>query len=295
MTAIFAPTTARELIVRNPNNDPLSMDQLRAKCPAVFATTPHEDVSQRYGFASTAQVLQALEKEGFVPVEARTMLRRDSDRISKTKHMLRLRRAGSTSKLLVAGEVVPQVVLLNSHDRTSLFQLYAGMFRVVCSNGLIVSTKDFIEPIRVRHTNRVVEDVMSNINRLAADAAKVAGVIDQMLHTKLTDKQQHAFARAALDLRFGNGSARGSVDPAALLVPRRDTDKAPTVWHVYNRVQENMIKGGIESVTANGRHVQTKEVVSVAADVNINAGLWELAMGAIAKARSSASKATRGK
>lgn len=277
--------TTAEIVVRNPQLSPLSAAQLRQHAPAVFATAARDDVSNRYGFASTAVVLQALEKEGFVPVEARSYMRRDPDNMGFTKHMLRLRRTGDVGKLVTLDSTVPQVVLLNSHDRSSMFKLYAGMFRMVCSNGLIVSTKDVIEPIVVRHTNRVVEDVMANVHRIAADASKVTALIDGMLHTKLTERQQHAFARSAIELRDGNKVARGAVNPLDLLAARRAEDAKATVWHVYNRVQENMMKGGIASVTAAGRNTHTRPVVSVSADVSINAGLWELAMAAIDKAK----------
>jgi hypothetical protein len=269
------------------NLEPISLNELRTTVPSVFADRAHEDCSSRYGFASTAKVLTSLEKAGFVVVEAKDNLRRNPGNLEFTKHMLRLRKAGDVKKITEVGDVVPQVVLINSHDRSSLFQMYAGMFRLVCSNGLIVSTKEFIEPIVVRHTNRVVEDVMANIDRIVGDVGRVTDIIGEMSKTKLSEKQQLAFAEGALEFRFGNGNGRGSIDPAALLVPRRTEDNRADVWHVYNRVQENMMKGGIASTTAAGRNTMTKPITAVNSDLHINTGLWELAMATIAKARES--------
>lgn len=278
-----AVITRKETILSNANLLPLSMDQLRKHVPAIFATEPVRAVSERYGFASTAKVLQALEKEGFVPVEARSYNRRNPKQLQHTKHMLRLRPAGDLKKLTLVGEVVPQVVLLNSHDRTSRFQLYAGMFRILCSNGLIVSTKESIQPVVVRHTVHVIDEVMENIHRIAAEAAKVSDFIQQMQKVHLTQRQQLAFAREAVNIRW---PALGStVEPSGVLVPRRDADKGDSVWKVYNRVQENLVKGGIDRVTSTGRTTQSRPTVAINADMWTNTGLWELAMSTIRKAQ----------
>lgn len=272
------------VLVRNENLAPLTPEQLRKHCPAVFATSPDMNVSSRYGFASTAQLLTALEGAGFVVVEARNYLRRTASAMQHTKHVLRLRRAGNLAKLKV-GDIVPQVVLVNSHDRSSLLEMYAAAWRLACSNGLIVSTKDIVEPLRLRHTNRLVEEVMDGVKRIAGDVGKVADVIQDMTRVKINQRQQLKFAQDALVLRCSNPEARGAIDAKALLVARREADEGDSVWHVYNRVQENMVKGGIASTTARGRNTTTKPVLAVNADLSINAGLWELAMAAIAKAK----------
>lgn len=263
--------------------NPITINELRVKAPAVFADKAHEDCSTRYGFASSVKVLTELEKQGFVVVSAQSYTKRAQPNAGYAKHVLRLRKAGDI-KALKVGDVVPQVVMVNSHDRSSHLELYAGAYRLACSNGLLVSTKEFIEPLVVRHTNRIIEDVMANVGRIASDVGRVSDIIEQMTKTKLSDKAQVAFARQALDLRFGN-AGRGAIEPASLLVPRRAQDDGADVWRVYNRVQENMMKGGIASVTAAGRRTTTKPVMSVNSDLHINAGLWELAMGAINKAK----------
>jgi hypothetical protein len=279
-TATATPAT----IVRTSDLQPLTVDQLRTAVPAIFQTRAHSDASARYGFASTLQVLQALESEGWVPVEARAYARRDSDRVPFAKHMLRLRKSGDLRKQVV-GDVVPQVVVVNSHDRSARLELYGAAYRLACANGLLVSVRDIIEPVCVRHTQNMVEEVMANIRRIAADAGRVTDIITRMQRVRLTDKQQYTFAKAAGDLRDGAGTLRGSVDPRALLVPRRQADEGDALWHVYNRVQENMTKGGIASVTAAGRHTTTKPILGINADLKINGGLWELAMDVCNKAK----------
>src|SRR6202044_1687001 len=104
-------------------------------------------------FIPTERVLTGLMNAGFVPVAARqTQARRASP--VHARHVVRLRRRFETVQLKGS---VPEVVFLNSHDGTSAYQLRMGLFRVVCTNGLIVSKGAF--PARcVSHRGNVVDE-----------------------------------------------------------------------------------------------------------------------------------------
>ena len=54
--------------------------------------------------------------------------------------------------------VFPQVLLTNSHDGKNAFTFTAGLFRMVCANGLVVSTKEF-ENVKMRHMGYTFEDL----------------------------------------------------------------------------------------------------------------------------------------
>src|SRR3546814_719372 len=111
---------------------PLSDDQIRAVAPSIFADAPHESRSERYSYIPTATVLQELRGEGFEPfMVCQTRVRHD-DRRDYTKHMIRLRHASQ-----INGGEANEIILLNSHDGTSSYQMLAGMFRFVCQNGLV--------------------------------------------------------------------------------------------------------------------------------------------------------------
>ena len=111
---------------------PLSDDQIRRVAPSIFADAPHESRSERYSYIPTATVLTELRKEGFQPFMVTQTRVRDEGRREHTKHMIRLRHASQ-----INGAEANEIVLLNSHDGTSSYQMLAGMFRFVCSNGLV--------------------------------------------------------------------------------------------------------------------------------------------------------------
>lgn len=104
---------------------PLSDDQIHRVAPSIFADAPHESRSQRYAYIPTAAVLTELRKEGFQPFMVTQTRVRDEGKREHTKHMIRLRHASQ-----INGAEANEIVLLNSHDGTSSYQMLAGMFRL---------------------------------------------------------------------------------------------------------------------------------------------------------------------
>ena len=127
---------------------PLSDDQIRAVAPSIFADAPHESRSERYSYIPTATVLQELRGEGFEPFMVTQTRVRNDDRRDYTKHMIRLRHSSQ-----INGREANEIILLNSHDGTSSYQMLAGMFRFVCSNGLVCG--DTVADVRVPHKGDV--------------------------------------------------------------------------------------------------------------------------------------------
>lgn len=261
----------------NPKLEPLSTEALRRYCPAIFAKEPHGDVSARYGFFPTYRVLEGMHANGFDAVEVRNYQRRDSHARQFTKHMIRFRQAGALEARKV-GDVVPQVVLINSHDRSSPFELYGGLFRLACLNGMLASEGEHVQPIKLRHTINLVDSVVSTSLELIKQHRNVFKYIDVMRKTKLSDKARLKFARDALAIRQHRHS---TIDPHLLLVPRRTEDSGADLWHTFNVVQENLTKGGLEGRSANGRRTVSTEIRSIGSDMLTNAGLWTLAMKCI--------------
>jgi hypothetical protein len=187
--------------------------------------------------------------------------------------------------------VAPQIVMRNSHDGSSRFEIWSALFRKVCSNGLIVSDTDIVQPIHVRHNSRVVYEAMYAVADLVERQKGVLEYINTMRGLKLAKPQQIAYAAKALELR-PNISA--SLPAEALLVERRVQDKGDDLWHVYNRVQENLMQGGMERETANKQKRKVSAVNCISAGLEINAHLWALSMEVIAKAAGTSKRAVEG-
>ena len=139
------------------SNHPMSNELIAQYAPSVLATEAHHTRGDRYTFIPTIEVIDGLRANGFEPYEVRQTRVRNADRREHTKHMVRLRHPDAIG----TQSEVPELILLNSHDGTSSYQLLSGFFRFVCSNGLIAG--DVTNDIRIRHSGNVVDDVLDDL------------------------------------------------------------------------------------------------------------------------------------
>ncbi|EEQ0343243.1 DUF945 domain-containing protein, partial [Salmonella enterica] len=131
----------------------LTNDELQRIVPSAFSAEKHDSRSERYTYIPTIEILDRLREEGFQPFYAKQSRPRDIEKREFTKHLLRLRRHDQ----IQGGNEIPEIILLNSHDGSSSYKMIPGMFRQVCSNGL-VAWKNFGE-ISVPHKGDIVGQV----------------------------------------------------------------------------------------------------------------------------------------
>ncbi|WP_404991843.1 DUF932 domain-containing protein [Cupriavidus pauculus] len=254
------------------SDSPLSDDQIRRVAPSIFADAPHESRSERYSYIPTAAVLTELRKEGFQPFMVTQTRVRDEGKREHTKHMIRLRHASQ-----INGAEAKEIVLLNSHDGTSSYQMLAGMFRFVCSNGLVCG--DTVADVRVPHKGDVTGHVIEGAFEVLDGFDRVKESRDLMRGITLDDGESEVFARAALALKYDDPSKPAPITESQILMPRRFDDRRPDLWSVFNRTQENLTKGGLSGRSANGRRQHTRPVQGIDSDVRLNRALWLLADG----------------
>jgi len=251
---------------------PLSDDQIRAVAPSIFADAPHGSRSERYAYIPTATVLTKLRQEGFEPFMVCQTRVRNEDRREYTKHLIRLRHASQ-----INGSEANEIILLNSHDGTSSYQMLAGMFRFVCHNGLVCG--DTAADIRVPHKGDVAGQVIEGAYEVLQGFGQVRQSRDAMRAITLDTGEAEILARSALALKYGDPDKPAPVTESQLLVPRRFDDRKPDLWSAFNRIQENMIKGGLSARTALGRRQRTREVQGIDQNLRLNRALWMLADG----------------
>jgi hypothetical protein len=256
--------------------DPLSDDQIFGVAPSIFAPEAHESRSSRYVYIPTIQVLEGLRKEGFLPFFAAQATSRIPGKSEFTKHMLRLRHVNDIAN----SEGANEIILVNSHDGTSSYQLLAGFFRSVCQNGCVAGDK--IEDFRVGHRGNIQDDVIEAAYRIVDEFELVDESREMMKSIELSKPEQRLLASASLDLRFERdeqGRSTAPVTPERSLWANRREDEGNSLWLTFNRLQENLIKGGMRGRNRSGNRTSTREVQSVDSLVGINRALWTLAEG----------------
>jgi hypothetical protein len=253
------------------SQSPLSDDQIRAVAPSIFADAPHTSRTERYTYIPTCTVLDSLRKEGFQPFMVTQTRVRDEGRRDFTKHMLRLRHATQIND----GEA-NEIIMLNSHDGTSSYQMLAGMFRFVCSNGLVCG--DTVADVRVKHKGQIVDNVIEGAFDVLDGFGLVREVREEMKAIELKPEETIAFAKAALSLKYEPDETKSApITESQILAPRRVADTGADLWTTFNRVQENLVRGGLNARTSNGRRSHTRAVSGIDQSVKINRALWLLA------------------
>src|SRR5690606_40823635 len=236
-TMLASRFASRSPVLRS--DSPLSDDQIHRVAPSIFAEAPHESRSQRYAYIPTVTVLTELRKEGFQPFMVTQTRTRHEDRRDYTKHMIRLRHA---SQINARGEA-NEIILLNSHDGTSSYQMLAGMFRFVCSNGLVCG--DTVADVRVPHKGDVAGQVIEGAYQVLHGFEQAQVSREAMRAVTLDGGEAEVFARAALALKYDDHAKPAPITERQVLAPRRLDDNRADLWSVFNRTQENLIRGGL--------------------------------------------------
>jgi hypothetical protein len=260
-------------LISTANFLPMSDDQLRRAVPSLFAERAHESRSEKYAYIPTVHVLSALRKEGFEVMAARQTRVRDAGHRNFTKHMLRLRHAD-----LKVDDTFPEVILINSHDGSSAYQIMAGMFRLVCLNGMVVSDGRS-ETVKVPHKGDVRAQVIEGSYKVLESSAHALQAAAKWQGIMLNRDDMRAYAEAAHIIRFGDadGNVSTPIQPEQLLTARRAADAKPDLWRTFNRIQENAVKGGLSARDpGTGRRSTIREIKGIDGDVKFNKALDHL-------------------
>ncbi|WP_459203488.1 DUF932 domain-containing protein (plasmid) [Ralstonia pseudosolanacearum] len=252
------------------SDHPLSDDEIRAVAPSIFAEAAHESRSARYTYIPTIDVLSGLRREGFQPFMVCQTRVRDEGKREHTKHMIRLRHADQ-----ITGREANEIILLNSHDGTSSYQMLAGMFRFVCQNGMVCG--EMTNDVRVRHNGNVVGEVIDGAFKVLDSFEVITEQCESMQALTLNQGEQSAFARAALALKYDDETGAAPVTESQVLKPRRIEDRRDDMWTTFNRLQENLLKGGLRGLNKSGRTTTTRPVSGIDQSVKLNRALWILA------------------
>ncbi|MBX5141237.1 DUF945 domain-containing protein [Rhizobium lentis] len=252
----------------------LDNEALYRHVPSIFAREAHDSRSERYVYVPTIDIVEGLRREGWFPFFAVQAVPRDGDRMGHAKHMLRLRRDGGIGKPEAA-----EVIIVNSHDGTSSFQLFAGMLRFVCTNSLVAGER--FEEVRVPHKGNIQHDIIEGVYTVAEDFPRLIDASETMKEITLSADERRVLAEASLVARYGEEES--PVRPEQIIEPRRREDAGQSLWMTYNAIQENMIRGGLHGQRRNAegriRRSRTRAINGIDQNVTLNRALWTLAEG----------------
>jgi len=251
---------------------PLTQNQLYNKAPSIFATEPYHSVSDRYTYIPTSDVLNIIRDYGWHPVDAFESRVRIDDKQGFQKHLIRLRHMDS---FLTESEHIPEIIVTSSHDTSASFEIRLGVFRLVCSNGLILADS-MMQAHRIKHigfkelaVSQAVEDVVTYLPQLEEKISMY-----QNIH--LSPMEQLSFAKAAAAVRFNLDDV--VVDYGTMIKTQREADDGNSLWQVFNKIEESSIRGGIRGHNRDtNRRFTSKPIKSIDSTIEINQKLFGLA------------------
>jgi hypothetical protein len=130
----------------------------------------------------------------------------------------------------------------------------------------------------VRHSGDIVGNVIEGVYSIVEDLPQVESKIESFKNIILSNDEQRVFAQSGLSLRWDEDAP---ITPEKLLSIKRTDDRRNDLWTVFNRMQENIIKGGLTGFTQDGlgrpKRTTTRAVKSVTENVKLNKALWTLA------------------
>jgi hypothetical protein len=170
--------------------------------------------------------------------------------------------------------VFPRILLTNSHDGKTAFSFMAGLFRLVCENGLVISDEEF-GSMKIRHMGYDFESLQTTINEIVEKLPLTVECMNKLKEKQLTQEQKEHFALAALGLRFDTNNKTFNMEE--LLQPTRKEDEGNDLWSVYNVIQEKLVNGMVDYRNGNKQR-KARRIKNFQQDIKINSELYELAL-----------------
>ena len=256
----------------------LNREQLTQHVPSAYADQAFSGTSERYAFFPTDTVVEALRESGWAPVIAQEQHARSEERSGFQKHLIRFHRREELGRAVLHDSRL-ELVLMNSHDGACAFRIFAGVFRLICSNGLVVSEASF-GAMSIRHSNRTVQQVIEASQKIAHHSEGIDSRIEAFRQKSLTEEERTAFASRALALRY-DSLEEAPVRPSYLLEPKRSEDRGNSLWNTFNVVQERMMRGSrpdrLKAMQEHRRSARVRGLTGLDAQLSLNRSLWELA------------------
>ena len=262
----------------NNNNEFLSKDVIRQIAPSVFTEKADaSSTSKHYVHIPTEQVIDDMSSLGWGVVDAKQVKARKNQ--GYQKHMV----VFGNNDLVIEGQdgdtVMPRILMTNSHDGKNAFQFQAGLYRLVCSNGLVIADAEFAN-MKIRHMGYDLTELKSVILRSLKNFPLTVECMNKLKTKQLSEEEKMEFAEKALRTRLPESQLSTFTfdNIQDLLKPTRIEDSGDDMWSVYNVIQEKIIHGMFETYGTRGKVRKARKIKNFRQDTKVNQELYKLAL-----------------
>tara|TARA_B110000285_G_scaffold48267_1_gene54584 strand:+ start:25 stop:843 length:819 start_codon:yes stop_codon:yes gene_type:complete len=264
--------------INQDKNEFLTKDEIRTIAPSVFTESASQaTTSKHYVHIPTETVIDDMAQLGWNVVDAKQVNARKN--VGFQKHMV----VFGNNDLVVNGKdgdvVMPRILMTNSHDGKNAFTFQAGLYRMVCSNGLVVADAEFAS-MKIRHMGYDLAELKTVISEMVEKLPLTVECMNKLKTTILTEEEKMDFAEKALCTRLPESQLSSFTfeNIQELLNPTRIEDKGDDMWSVYNVIQEKIIHGMYDYNSRNGKMRKARKIKNFQQDIRVNKELYELAV-----------------
>lgn len=153
-------------------------------------------------------------------------------------------------------EAFTSITLSNSCNGNRPLQMSLGLFRQVCTNGLI-RFDQHAETEKIKHIEVNARDLDRFVISMNSKASQLLTEVNEMKHKGLSLEDMRKLAHEAARLRYNN---LDDINIDDLLIVNRVEDESNDLWTIFNRIQENL----------------THDVKNMSEDIRLNQQLFSL-------------------
>ena len=266
----------------------LTKEQVKEVCPLAFAEAPtNPDVSGKYLFVNTETIIDDLDKLGWKPVTAAQRKQRGDSTIF-SKHMVSFQNPDIQITSTDGDNAFPRIIMTNSHDGLQSFQFSVGIFRLVCSNGLVVADEKFSD-FKIKHKGYTFNELRDVVSLAVKDLPNKVEVLNSMRNRILTEEEKNKLAVDAMlvraGIKIGSDKAKefeyDEETITDILDPKRKEDVGDSLWKVFNVVQEKITQGEFHAALKGAKVRKVRKIKSFEKDLSVNKELFKLATALI--------------
>ena len=256
----------------------LTKEQIRNSAPLIFAEAPtNPDVSNKYLFVNTETIIDDLEKLGWLPVQAAQRKARKKEGTIFSKHMVAFQNPDIKITSKDGDDAYPRILLTNSHDGMQAFKFSVGIFRLVCSNGLVVADEKFSD-FKIKHKGYTFEELRNVVRQAVEDLPNRVQVMNDMKNRILTEEEKRKMALDAMLIRAGVNTLQYDDETIdEILEPKRSQDEGDDLWRVFNVIQEKITQGDFHAALTGAKVRKVRKIKSFEKDMKVNKELFKLA------------------
>jgi len=272
------------IVLSTPSGFPIkSLEEVKDFYPAIFSVAPHPERTDRYSFLSTEEIVKRMEAFDWKVSHAS-----QSGKSNFGRHLVRMTNEQLEGLPDFGDEIIPQIIVDNSHDGYTQAEIHLGLYRVISATGLIISIPGMHTSFRFKHVGANPEEFSDLLGKIAECYKNMMPHIGEMMKVELTNEEKEDFIIRAIAARepwkFVDEDDNIKINKIKrlnnleeILTPERNEDSGNDLWSVFNVIQEKMIDGGYSRISDKGRKSKTRTIAIPSRNVDLNKKLWELA------------------